>query len=419
MTLRRILLLLPAAFPFRDAAAQERVSSRNDSAIVLPRPAGQFAVGVRRYHWIDSTREEIGTEDSSDRRELIVRVWYPANGRPAVTQSPYVPQLELYVSSGLLSSQAAQMAKTIRHYAADDVPVLPGQQRFPLVVFSGGNGEVEFNYTAMMTDLASRGFVVASIAHPGVAHNLYPTGRVLRRYRRIFDPKPPGWDSVIPRGAPLGYMRAVYDRHYDEAANILAGDVSFAIDRLIALNGDGRSPFNGRIDIDRIATFGHSYGGNVAVEACARDHRVKACLQTDGGAFSHVRDMGLRKPYMLIRPAFDNDSTPRDIAQAQLFGSMKADAYEVNISGANHRSFLDGPFLDRSAPQLAAIAERAHRITGDYAEAFLRKSFYGTGSPLLEKRPDQYHGVYLRKLRLEYPDEPYDTLRARARTPSS
>ncbi|NIR37746.1 MAG: carboxylic ester hydrolase, partial [Actinobacteria bacterium] len=58
------------------------------------------------------------------------------------------------------------------------------------------------------------------------------------------------------------------------------------IDQLERLDaGAEGGDFAGRVDLARVATFGHSYGGNVAVEACARDARVKACLNADGGAF--------------------------------------------------------------------------------------------------------------------------------------
>lgn len=122
-----------------------------------------------------------------------------------------------------------------------------------------------------MEELSSHGYVTVVISHPGVADAVYPDGRVLRRYPRLFDPKPEGWNRELDSNAAIGLTRAVYDRYYDEAAAYLAADVSFVIDRLEALNASRDTPgWAGWLDLGRIATLGHSYGGNVAVEAGAR-----------------------------------------------------------------------------------------------------------------------------------------------------
>ena len=51
-------------------------------AVFPPEPGGQFPVGVRSYFWIDEDRGEAFTADPTDKRHLLVQVWYPA-GRTA------------------------------------------------------------------------------------------------------------------------------------------------------------------------------------------------------------------------------------------------------------------------------------------------------------------------------------------------
>ena len=43
----------------------------------LPQPAGNYQVGTKMVH-IKTDREEVITEDPSDQREFMVKVWYPA-----------------------------------------------------------------------------------------------------------------------------------------------------------------------------------------------------------------------------------------------------------------------------------------------------------------------------------------------------
>lgn len=48
----------------------------------FPRPTGPYEIGTVTYHWVDAERPEVFTADPDDRRELMVQVWYPAQGGP-------------------------------------------------------------------------------------------------------------------------------------------------------------------------------------------------------------------------------------------------------------------------------------------------------------------------------------------------
>ncbi|WP_251035883.1 hypothetical protein [Paenibacillus sp. ISL-20] len=43
----------------------------------LPKPDGPEKVGTQTFHFTDLNRDEVLTEDQSDKRELMVQVWYP------------------------------------------------------------------------------------------------------------------------------------------------------------------------------------------------------------------------------------------------------------------------------------------------------------------------------------------------------
>src|SRR5215510_2584534 len=53
-------------------------------------PKGPFAVGTHEYLWIDQNRGETFTKDPADRRHLLARVWYPAEGTPGKEAAPYI-----------------------------------------------------------------------------------------------------------------------------------------------------------------------------------------------------------------------------------------------------------------------------------------------------------------------------------------
>ena len=47
--------------------------------IELPQPAGNYSIGTVTYFLTDINREEIVTADTTDKRELILQIWYPAD----------------------------------------------------------------------------------------------------------------------------------------------------------------------------------------------------------------------------------------------------------------------------------------------------------------------------------------------------
>lgn len=49
---------------------------------VAPKPTGSYSVGTQEFSLIDNSRPETLTDDVNDKRELYIRVWYPAQSIP-------------------------------------------------------------------------------------------------------------------------------------------------------------------------------------------------------------------------------------------------------------------------------------------------------------------------------------------------
>ena len=56
----------------------------------FPHPSGPYEIGTLNYHWVDTSRAEIFTTDPNARRQLMVQIWYPAQGKPSSQRAPYV-----------------------------------------------------------------------------------------------------------------------------------------------------------------------------------------------------------------------------------------------------------------------------------------------------------------------------------------
>ena len=56
----------------------------------MPAPTGPYSVGTLTFHRVDASRPETMTSDPSDRRELVVRIWYPAEQKVNMPSVPYL-----------------------------------------------------------------------------------------------------------------------------------------------------------------------------------------------------------------------------------------------------------------------------------------------------------------------------------------
>lgn len=76
--------------------------------IYFPKPTGPYAVGTTMYHVIDTSRKNEFSEDSEHPyRELMVQVWYPAQGAAAdVLPVQYAPDAIHYWKEKIAASGA-------------------------------------------------------------------------------------------------------------------------------------------------------------------------------------------------------------------------------------------------------------------------------------------------------------------------
>jgi len=73
---------------------------KHSPAFTFPTPTGPYGIGTVTYHWVDADRPEVFTADSADRRELMVQVWYPAEGDASAPHAPWIADAGI-VASGL------------------------------------------------------------------------------------------------------------------------------------------------------------------------------------------------------------------------------------------------------------------------------------------------------------------------------
>ena len=372
----------------------------SNSVIELPLPTGSFPVGTMILYWTDSSRVEKMSGKEGSHRELIAQLWYPARPTSNAVYAPYIPNIDTILAHRRqLEAQNfnrvyLDLAKALRTHAILNAEISDAKQKYPVVIFSHGNGAIRSVYTNFMEELASHGYVVVSLDHPyGAAVVAFSDGRVIIQ--------PNDWNTLQP---------------FADRVSTWAADQRFALDQIEKLAAPG-SVFTGHLDLDHIGVMGHSLGGISAAKTCSMDQRFKACVNLDGGTgeMSDALESELRQPFMLLtKPgasvvqATDKQLAAWGLSRKQyeelmqkstsqreaIQQKIKSTAYQIIIRGAEHNSFSDTRLLE--GDNRGIDARRALRIINDYVLAFLDKNLTGDKGQLLDNSSPSYPEVTIK-----------------------
>jgi len=373
-----------------------------DASPKIPLPSGPFGIGRVGYDWVDPSRPDRYSTEPNAHRELMVYFWYPTSAKSADAKGPYLPgaqrmntlpEIQGRMRREFGSRWPAMILGAIFSHAVERAPVAESPRRLPVVVFSHGLGSTGFNYTCLIEDLLSRGYIVASIEHTYTALAVwFPDGRVVLRHN---EPPPAG----LSREERAKWILA----HTTETISEGAADVHFVLDRMTAENGNTRRfLLAGRVDLSRIAAMGHSAGAEFAARACQTDTRFKACVDLDGGmvpiaALPEYPDGATLKQPLLFLEAYHPESqmagTPTEHAayfkkKEDQLQTTRLGSYDVVLRspGIAHPSFSDIPLLfagQDGFPQTDIVLHNLDLIE-KYVREFLGRNLRQEKAPLLE-----------------------------------
>lgn len=299
--------------------------------LVLPAPTGRFPVGRVDLHLVDHDRTDIWASDPASPRELMVSLFYPAAPHGGGVM-PWLPEASgnLLLAANGIPAGAVGLPFT---HARDTAPYARGAGRAPVLIYSPGYDEVRAFGTNQAEELASRGYVVASVDHPGDAAVVeFPDGRMYYGVK-------PG-EAEVP-------------------VEIRTADVRFVLDRLTDIDRGGnpdaarrRLPAGlcGAFDLGRVGIFGHSRGGATAASAMFADRRFTAGANLDGAVFGPVVAGGLDRPQLLLEAA-DHEAMTYDDTWQQFWPHLRGWRRMYVLEKSRHLSYTDIQIL---MPQIAA-----------------------------------------------------------------
>jgi hypothetical protein len=377
----------------------------HSSSLKLPEPSGTFGIGRIGYEWTDASRHDQFSADPQAHRALMVYLWYPAAQKDRSNMGTYLPgakqmdaatEVQPLVKEEFGDVWPQILSGELKSHAIENAPLANLPKVFPLVLFSHGLGGTGFEYTCLIEDLVSHGYVVVAIEHTDMALAvLFPNGKIIHQRQ---EPMPAGLSSE----ERMQQMMASAGKGISQGA----GDVVFVLGKLAELNHSGSKgfPLGGRLDLTRVAAAGHSAGGAFAARACELDARIRACVSLDGSlppiaAFPEFPDgKGLQQPVLLLEADHSGDRMPFSPEQYSEFLKKKdaqlnrcpAISYDVLLKspGLVHGSFSDYRLLVANGrPLETEQALHNLRLTESFTRAFLDKYLRQMEEPLLDVVP--------------------------------
>ena len=298
----------------------------------LPPLTGEYSVGVKTLHLIDSSRGEWFSDDPTDVRELMVRIWYPSVEIDPLYRIDYMDETTfrwLKDQSPIPLLSIPLTAHTyIRPHSYEQAVFYRDAAPFPVLLFSHGYDGVDAIYSSFIEDMVSHGYIVVSINHPYVAGiTVFPDGKII---------------EIAP--VPIGNVSEFFTR----SLRTVIDDVFFVLDELMILN-EVDEPLSGCFDFSKVGMYGHSFGGAATVVCCFEDDRFKAGLTLDGVVYDELITGDIPKPLLLLLA----EGRINNQATLDLFEKVSTDAYMVGVLGSTHYGYTDvGVLLSHLLPTI-------------------------------------------------------------------
>ncbi|TJY42824.1 alpha/beta fold hydrolase [Cohnella pontilimi] len=310
----------------------------------LPKPTGSYTVGVKYVHLVDEKRNDPFLDKTPTKRELMVKVYYPAkkeNSKPYARyfrgdQEQIRAFTEFYQG---LPSFVLDHLKLVKTHSKEDLALSDQQAKYPVILFSHGAGASMEVQAALSEDLASHGYVVVAIDHTYISAMTAFPDRIVHHSDAATD---------FSEGDPGEVL-----------TKIMFDDSKFVINELGDMNaGRMESMFKGKLDMDHIGAIGHSVGGAVAYNLAINEPRVKAAVNLDGRVFVTPKlDSVPMAPYLMVANTYNHlQSIEKRESLLQKYDDMPQLDQEITVSMYGSKEAYEAVY-ERSVEYARGLAD--------------------------------------------------------------
>jgi dienelactone hydrolase len=324
-----------------------------DSAIVIPRPTGEFGVGTVVWHWTDPSRLDEITPYPGDVREIMAQAWYPVDGPATEPTDVYAP---------------LDKDLTAKGWSRPGEPFSSHIRKAPVIVLCPGSRTTRHFYTSVAEDLASHGYVVLSVDSPHIVFTFFPDGRVITP---TYFPPPELFNGPYSR----------VDEFLEGPGSLAAADFLFALESLKKISEeDPAQRLTGKLDWKRLGAFGHSTGARACGRVATADHRVRAFASMEGTVLREERQRGIDTPILLMLGPF----LPQFVVETilEMIPNRRDEIFLLRLQSFVHNNVNELPLLFpssfRSLLNPVAALEQTREILRTFFDDYVRETGPGT-----------------------------------------
>lgn len=352
-----------------------------------------YEVGTKVFSVTDSSREEI-LGDRKGYRKITVRLYYPIlkEQTEGKQKAPYVSEQKW---EGMRKSyhitKPVDVSNEVDMY--EDISFIDGQ-KFPLLLFSHGYTSYVEASTFLCSEIAARGYIVASVGHAHEAicteyedgscdyfdkkinKMMYKKG-VLRAVLAQLK-------LLKKKGTVEEFQKAFWQFENEHTPYIMERLIEWAKDMLFALEAV-KEKFGQYIDFSHgVAASGHSLGGATAYYLCQTSDEITCGINIDGGLFGDYRGMTMKKPFYQIacRENWNVESA--------VLLNTQAPVYTAVFQNMRHIGFTDVKFFCPIKMVVGKMdAEKMHKHLTDCHTTFLDKYMKGLDVEIHQSKDEE------------------------------
>ncbi|KAM6965243.1 platelet-activating factor acetylhydrolase [Aplochiton taeniatus] len=326
------------------------------SALGIPLPKGPHRVGCTDYMW-DHTAG--GT---------FFRLYYPCLESEKAERPDWIPCREYYNGLADFMKINRTLSERIFNYLFGSYKIpaylnapYKQNQKCPVVIFSHGLGAFRTLYSAICAELASQGFIVASVEHRDESASATYFYREKSESEKACEathkvPSVPNhlteqwmYYRALAHGEPEFPLRNRQVKHR-------ADECIRALDKLIDINS-GKTVENvlqadfdwttleNSMDLCRIAVMGHSFGGATVIESLCKEVKFKCGIALDAWMTPLDEEIYPRVKQPLFFINSEKFQWAGNISRMKKLESAAIPRKMITILGTVHQSFPDFTFL--------------------------------------------------------------------------
>lgn len=324
-------------------------------AVYLPGPSGPYGVGFTQQIFNHTTLND-PTDPHGTGKFFLMSLYYPTLSQPSESNVvPYFDPIsaQLWGQALKFPNGTLESLETELQLHAPFLPGKRGENALPTVVFSPGGGVNGFMNYGLVADLASYGYHVAVLDHPGELPYL----------------QLPDGSGVVGFSIDLPYNTSLIESFH----RYRVGDATSFLQQFPSWVNQHSAPIN----TSSYIAMGHSVGGSAAAGLMKTEPSILGGFNIDGAFIDP--DINVERPFFMMSSI--NHTAQMDPTWT-VFPEKQTGWWEVlNVYGSAHLDYTDiglwppalGLVGKTGTPQIGPIGGfRMLEIVKEYTHDFFR-----------------------------------------------